>query len=125
MSSNSRDRILIRGDRLRVAREKKGYSQRELGRILGLGVNQINRYEKEGNDPTAAILAAIAQELNVTIDYLLGLSDIPQGYATADLEPDQRHLVDAYIAGDSATVVKLMSDRLRELEAANAADSKS
>lgn len=116
MSSNSLDRILIRGDRLREAREQRGLSQRDLARLLNLGINQINRYEVNANDPSASVLARIAQELKVTTDYLLGLSDTPQGLSSPDLQPNERQLLDAYTVGDSTTIFKLVTDRLRQLE---------
>lgn len=111
--------MALRPDRLRAAREKRGLTQRDLSDLVGLGVNQISRYEKGQNDPSAVILALLCQRLDVSADYLLGLSDIPQGYATVDLSNDQRRLLDAYLAGDTTTAIKLIVDRVRELEAEN------
>lgn len=116
MSTDSSDTILKRGERLRAAREKSGLSQRELAKMLGLGINQINRYENGVNDPTSEVLVALAQTLGVTSDYLLGLSDIPQSYAGETLRPEERRLLDAFNAGDSTTVVKLLADHVRKLE---------
>lgn len=107
---------MILGDRLRAAREARGLSQRDLARLLGLGINQINRYEVSTNDPTATVLVKIAHELRVTADYLLGLSDTPQGLSSPDLQPNERQLLDAYAVGDSSMIFKLVSDRLRLLE---------
>ncbi len=115
MSSNSSDRILIRGDRLRAEREKRGWSQHALGKMLGFGVNQINRYEVGANDPSSSVLGLLAQTLNVTTDYLLGLSDVPQSYAAETLRPEERDLLDAFNAGDTTTVVLLLAERVRQL----------
>jgi transcriptional regulator with XRE-family HTH domain len=107
---------LIRPDRLRAVREQRGLSQRDLARLLGLGINQITRYEGGANEPSASVLAMIARELKVTTDYLVGLSDDPGGHNAPALQPHERQLLDAYTVGDSAAIFKLVTDRLRQLE---------
>lgn len=115
MSSDSTDRNLLRGDRLREYREKRGLSQRDLARKCGLGINQINRYENGMSDAWSSILRVIAQELDVSADYLLGLSDMPRNYAAETLRPEERQLLDAFNAGDMAAVVVLLAERVRAL----------
>lgn len=44
-----------------------------------MGEIQISRYESGRGEPSATYLARIAQELNVSADYLLGLSDKTHG----------------------------------------------
>jgi transcriptional regulator with XRE-family HTH domain len=83
--------------RLRQIRENRGLSQRELGRRCELGVNQINRYENGLSDPTIHTLRAIAYELAVSTDYLLGLSDQPQELKPfTDLKIDEQNLINTY-----------------------------
>lgn len=117
MSSDSVDRNLLRGGRIRAARENKGISQRELARQLGLGINQINRYELGLNDPSSTMLSRLAEALDVSTDYLVGLSDVPQNYAAETLRPDERRLLDAFNTGDTTTVVTMLTDRVRQLAA--------
>jgi transcriptional regulator with XRE-family HTH domain len=122
LSSDSTDlemSTFLRRDRLRAAREKLGLTQHELAKACGLSINQINRYENGTTEPSASALAAVAHKLDVSIDYLLGLTDIPHNYPALDLRPDERKLLEAYTTGDSATVVQLLSDRLRLLEGQN------
>lgn len=116
MSSNLNSEMGLRTDRLRIAREKRGLTQRDLSRLTGLSINQIHRYENGIADPSTPILSAIANQLAVTTDYLLGLSDIPEGNIQLDLRNDERQLLDAYTVGDSTTIFKLVTDRLRQLE---------
>lgn len=116
MSSDSSDKILTRGDRIRAAREARGLSQRNLARVLGIGINQINRYEVGANDPAASAIAKIATELKVSADYLLGLSDEPQSHATFELQPNERQLLDAFARGDSSAIFRLVTARLNQLE---------
>lgn len=117
MSSDSdRDSTYLRTDRLRLAREKRGFSQRQLSRMLGIGESQINKFENGGGEPSLRTLYLIAEALGVTTDYLVGRSDDPAGYMSAALREDERQLLDAYTVGDTGLIFKLVTDRLRQLE---------
>ena len=105
----------LQSDRLRIAREQSGLTQHELARICGIGLNQITRYENGVIEPAAVTLGNIAQVLNVSVDYLLGLSDSPQNLSPDALRPDERKLLEAYIVGDSTAVVALLYERLEKL----------
>jgi transcriptional regulator with XRE-family HTH domain len=65
----------LRVDRLRETREKRGLTQRQLSIRCSIGENQINKFENGGGEPSLATITAIARELNLSVDYLLGLSD--------------------------------------------------
>lgn len=93
----------------------RGLSQRELARRCGLNLAQIYRYESEVTEPSASILGIIAHELDVTTDYLLGLSDTLQGYSLGSIALDKRQLLDAYSSGDSLTLLTLITERLHKL----------
>lgn len=58
-------------DRLKELRVKKGISQNELARIIGVHVTNISRYERGENRPTSDVLAKLANALDVTADYLM------------------------------------------------------
>lgn len=89
----------MRGDRLREVREARHLSQRELAALCGFGENQIHRYENGGN-LNADTLAVLAKHLDVTADYLLGLTDEPTGHITEDdLSPMERKLISAVRRG--------------------------
>jgi transcriptional regulator with XRE-family HTH domain len=91
----------MRGHRLKSARERQGLSQEDLATRIGTNKNQILRYEKELNDPTSEVLRAMAQELDVSTDYLLGLVDEPTEHAQEkDLAPIERRLLSAFRRGD-------------------------
>lgn len=57
--------------RLREMRRRKNLSQTELGKRIGLHYIQIGRYEKGTAQPTSEVLVKLAQELEVSIDYLM------------------------------------------------------
>jgi transcriptional regulator with XRE-family HTH domain len=72
---------LFRGDRLRIRRLELDLTQDELAAKLGFGSSQINKYENGKNDPTAEVLVRMANELRVSTDWLLGLTDEQTGSA--------------------------------------------
>ena len=61
--------------RLKAAREANGLSQAELARGVGVTRDLINKYEKAGIKPSFGTLVAIAECLNVSTDYLLGVDE--------------------------------------------------
>jgi transcriptional regulator with XRE-family HTH domain len=56
--------------RLKKARADKGLSQTELGNLAGIHYTQIGRYENKGAQPSADVLAKLANALGVSSDYL-------------------------------------------------------
>jgi transcriptional regulator with XRE-family HTH domain len=103
----------LRGDRIRLTREQRGWSQRELSRRAGLSVNQVTRYEAEEIDPTATNLKSIAETLDVSVDYLLGLTINPQGNASdCDLNEDERDMVEVFRREGWTGVIRLGADRV-------------
>ena len=65
-------------NRLRLAREQRGISQRDLGKAMGVSAVTISRYETGEHEPGIAELVKIADYFNVSVDYLLGRTDDPK-----------------------------------------------
>ena len=64
------------GDRVKAAREKCGIKQAELARRLGCSVNALSMLEHNAiSDPRASRIIGIAEVLQVSADYLLGLQE--------------------------------------------------
>jgi len=60
-------------DRLKVARERKGWSQRDLARESGVPYSTIWRLENSvTKNPKGGLLHKLATSLEVSVDYLLG-----------------------------------------------------
>lgn len=57
-------------NRIREARKKKGISQEELGKLIGVAKTTVSGYENN-HEPTAAKLGEIADVLNVDVNFLL------------------------------------------------------
>lgn len=58
--------------RLKQLRTKRGMSQSELGKIIGVSPSTIGMYEQERRLPEVPTLKRLASFFNVSVDYLLG-----------------------------------------------------
>ncbi|WP_129408057.1 helix-turn-helix domain-containing protein [Marinitoga lauensis] len=65
------------GERLKELRKLKKITQKELATKCETSQSLISEYEKNLKQPTAEMIKKIAIVLDVSADYLLGLSDIP------------------------------------------------
>ena len=63
-------------DRLKQLRKSNNLTQTELGKILGVGKTTISMYETNNSTPNDEIKLKIAEYFNVSLDYLLGKTDI-------------------------------------------------
>lgn len=63
-------------ERLKAVREEKGLSQTELAAKTGLQPSAVSHFESGRRSPSFDNLRRLADALNVTIDYLLGRSDL-------------------------------------------------
>lgn len=64
------------GARLREFRDKRKLTQKELANILSVSTDTISKYEREESKPTGETIAQICKELDVSADYLLGVTDV-------------------------------------------------
>lgn len=75
---------------IREAREKAGYSQKELAHMIGVAQNTFHGYESGKHDPKSDFLIKIAKACNVTVDFLLGHnaeSETKKSLGTAEAAP--------------------------------------
>ncbi|MDR1135154.1 MAG: helix-turn-helix domain-containing protein [Clostridiales Family XIII bacterium] len=73
-------------ERLKLLRNGVGYSQKEVGQIIGVSQATINRYELDIAMPMHEKLLHYAEHFDVSLDYLYGRTDNPQGMLF-DYEP--------------------------------------
>lgn len=64
------------GKRLKNLRENAELTQEELGRKLNVVKSNISMYEKGTRIPNAEILEQLSKIFDVSIDYLLGKTDV-------------------------------------------------
>lgn len=106
------------GERLRNARIKKGYSQRALSMALNIGENEVYRYEKGKTNPSSEALEKIAKALEVSADYLLGLTDDPVAYMKiGDLSEFEARIIDAIRRGDSMLAIREIANHGTDIKA--------
>lgn len=75
----------MRNDRLRSLREKKGLSQTEAAKRLGMVRTTYSNYEAGNREPDNESLKKLAEFYEVSVDYLLGIEK-PSG-ETRDYDP--------------------------------------
>ena len=64
------------GQRLTEIRKKRKFSQEELANLLGTKGPAIGRYEREVAKPTIEVASKLAKILGVSLDYLVGNSEL-------------------------------------------------
>ncbi|MEO0970576.1 MAG: helix-turn-helix transcriptional regulator [Cyanobacteria bacterium J06639_18] len=64
------------GDRMTALRKKLKLSQNELGKRVSTSGDIIGRYERDEVKPSIEVASKIADELEVSLDYLMGKTDI-------------------------------------------------
>ena len=65
------------GDRIRYLRESAGLKQKDMASKFSLNENTWSQYETNKRTPDIETIKKIAQFFNVSIDYLMNLTDEP------------------------------------------------
>ena len=72
-------------DRLRQLRKTHGITQEQLATIIGVERSSIGKYEgKQGTIPSDDVKLRIAEYFHVSIDYLMGNTDVSIPYSESD-----------------------------------------
>ena len=66
---------IILGQRLKELRQEKELTQKELADALKINSVTYLHYEKSQREPPLLLLAEMARFFDVSVDYLLGLTD--------------------------------------------------
>lgn len=94
-------------DRIKKARLNKGLSQSQLAKTVGVHVTNISRYERGENRPTSEVLTKLANELNVTADFLMdGSLDDKASTVISDKELLSQFQRVANLSNEKKAVVK-------------------
>ena len=64
--------------RLSDLREKSGTTYPELSEEIGVSVRALKYYVTKQREPTLSVLIAIADFFDVSLDYLVGRSDVAE-----------------------------------------------
>jgi len=68
--------VVMFGDRLKNLRKELNLSQEELGKKFNVNKGSVSNWENDNRNPDFNTLNKIADYFNVSIDYLLGRTDI-------------------------------------------------
>lgn len=104
--------VRMRAERLREARLKNHLTQEELAEKLNIDKMQISRWERGHKVPRGETLAELASSLNVSVDYLLGVSDEPTIRVRIDnLTIEEIAIITALRKGDDKEAIKIIASR--------------
>ena len=67
------------GKRLKALRESVGFSQVKMAEAIGSTQSSINRYENGQSTPPVELFRRYADYFDVSMDYIFGRTDNPQG----------------------------------------------
>lgn len=97
------------GERLKMAREDLGFSQKDLAEKCGVTMRSQRNYEKGERQPDAAYLAALAA---LGADVLYVLTGQRSQVTETELKPDEEALLDNYrhTSKDQQAIIKATSD---------------
>lgn len=116
--------ILLIGDIIKHLREERDIQQQELAKFLNIGKSTLSQYENGLRFPNDEIKKKISNYFNVSIDYLLEMTSIPDkidNYIQKDaniketkiipiLSEDEQNLITNYrnLSEQSKSAVKIM-----------------
>lgn len=99
--------MVIFGDRLKLLRNRKGLSQAEFAKQIGVSKSSVNMYERGDREPNFETLEAIADYFNVDLDYLMGKSEIENRAQFTYLEKNQAQTEVIPFKPDNRNVLRL------------------
>ncbi len=73
-------------NRIKELREEKGWTQEQLGKMLGVQKSAVSKYETGKIPLTADTIQKLAEIFNVTGDYIMGISKIRTNESISDAE---------------------------------------
>ncbi|MBD8498340.1 helix-turn-helix domain-containing protein [Paenibacillus arenosi] len=80
------------GNRISQLRESKGWTQEELSNKLGITRAALSHYEKNRRKPDFEALTQLADLFEVSIDYLVGRTSLPQMELSPEVQAFAEHL---------------------------------
>lgn len=67
--------MLTTGERLRMARERKGLSQLDVFKLTNISNKSLSRYETNSASPTPEVIKTLVELYDVSTDFILGFSN--------------------------------------------------
>ena len=70
--------VMSFSDRIVQLKNERKLLQKDIASSVGLSLRAYQYYEKEQKEPTLSVLLRLADYFDVSLDYLVGLSDTPE-----------------------------------------------
>ncbi len=105
------------GKRLKTLRKEAGWLQKDVGDKLGISASGYGFYESGKRDPDSETLRLLADIFDVTVDYLLGRSNIRN--PNTSLNSAFHSISTDGLDEKDVEMVKAMVERLKESHKAN------
>lgn len=86
--------MLSFGERLRKARKRKGLSQIDVFKALGLNNKSLSRYEKDETTPNPETLQKLIRLYDVSSEYILGLTDVMGSSSDSATDENSENLIE-------------------------------
>lgn len=97
--------------RLKEIMHRRGKNSTELAEIIGISERNMRRIVAGGTTSDESV-AALAKALQVSADWLLGISDDPSPQMRIDnMSEDERAVVAAMRRGDDKAAMKIIANR--------------
>ena len=106
---------MLFGERLLSTRKKRKMSQDELAKQIGVHAPVIGRYERDEVKPSIETALKIAKALEVSLDYLTGLSDLELDKNVVDIITE----LQALNIEDKQHIVTTINALVRDAKARN------
>lgn len=82
-------------NRLKQLRKEHNLTQEELAQKISKTRSTIAGYETERKEPDYETLALLAKYFNVSLDYLMGVSDVKNPYSEKSIEEEYKEEIQA------------------------------
>lgn len=107
----SHGKLLI-GSKLKEVRQKTGMNKKDFASYLGIKYTTYNGYETGSRDPSSDFLILFSKKLDISIDYLMGLTDEKDISHSYQLESTEYEHIKKYRALDERGrhMINLMLD---------------
>jgi transcriptional regulator with XRE-family HTH domain len=97
-------------ERLKSARERMGLSQAELAKATGVALRVITKREGQSGGVTSDTLVSLARVLQVSVDWLCGLTDEIHGHQQRALSDDENRILVALRDFDLPSARRVVRD---------------
>jgi len=97
--------------RFKEIRTSRKLKQQQVADLLGIPLRTYQNYERGVNEPDAGILCKMADYFGVTVDYLVGYSDVMFSPESINISKEEINLLATYRKlgdADKATVARVV-----------------